>query len=90
MEKYAKVSEVDIYWNSIKNLGKDVKLALIAKLSNSLLDTAPHDAASKGEGWTEKFRGMTTLVPLTRSLMIFAKAVLLQEQLSLGDEEIFA
>lgn len=58
MEKYAKVSEVDIYWNSIKNLGKDVKLALIAKLSNSLLDTAPHGAASKGEGWTEKFCGM--------------------------------
>lgn len=55
MEKYADISEIDIYWNSIKNLGKDVKLALIAKLSNSLLDTPTHSAT---EGWTKEFCGM--------------------------------
>lgn len=56
MDKYAKVSEVDLYWNSLKSLGKDVKLALITKLSNSLLDNAAHSAAR--EGWTKEFRGM--------------------------------
>ena len=56
MDKYAKVSEIDLYWNSVKNLGKDVKLALIAKLSNSLLDNQANNNAK--EGWTKEFRGM--------------------------------
>lgn len=57
MERYAKITEVDLYWNSIKNLGKDIKLELIAKLSNSLLEDSSRKAI-KAEGWTKDFRGM--------------------------------
>lgn len=39
MNTTAKVPDTNIYWNMLKNISDDMKIELIAKLSNSLLSS---------------------------------------------------
>lgn len=39
MNTTAKVPDSNIYWNMLKNISDDMKIELIAKLSNSLLSS---------------------------------------------------
>ncbi len=44
----------NIYWNMLKDLNMDVKLDLIAKLSNSLIN---RESDNTKTNWTESFAG---------------------------------
>lgn len=46
MNTAAKISDSNIYWSMLKNLSDDVKIELIAKLSNSLLSSKKKEVVS--------------------------------------------
>lgn len=49
-----KSADADTYWNLLKNLSTDIKLDLIARLSNSLLDQGKK---LENEHWASAFAG---------------------------------
>ena len=46
----------DSYWEMLKSLSKDAKLNLIAKLSNSIIETSK-DEKVRSSSWSDKYCG---------------------------------